>query len=265
MAITEPVAPRRIPRRGAGDNVLLWQIVFGLAFFASWEWAAVTFGDSWTSRPSLIFARLGVWLAGPLYYHLLTTFGEIAIGLSVGIPLGALCGLWLGRTPLLGQLLRPFIVTLYSVPLITLAPLFVMWFGLEMRPKIVMIAVVVYFLLFFNTFRGTQTIDEDLIDTLRMMGANRREIFLKIVLPASTAWIMSGVKIALPYSLVAATVGEMLAARAGVGWLISRAAAQFDMASLYAALIVLMAAGLVLAQLATVAERRFLRWRHAEQ
>ena len=96
------------------------------------------------------------------------------------------------------------------------------------------------------------------------MGSTRRETFQKVVAPACMAWIIGGIKTALPYALVAATTGEMLAARRGMGFLLSDAASQFDMTSLYAALFILMLLGLAVSETASWSERHLLRWRHAE-
>ncbi len=115
-------------------------------------------------------------------------------------------------------MLRPIIVAFYSVPLVALAPLFIMFFGLDMLPKIVLVTIVVFFLLFFNTFAGASPVDRRSDRAGRsLMGSTRREIFKKVVAPACMAWIIGGIKTALPYALVAATTGEMLAARRGIG------------------------------------------------
>jgi NitT/TauT family transport system permease protein len=139
-----------------------------------------------------------------------------------------------------------------------------MFFGLDMLPKIVLVTIVVFFLMFFNTFSGASSVDDDLIAQVELMGSTRQEKFRKVVAPACMAWIIGGIKTALPFALVAATTGEMLAARRGVGYLLSDAASQFDMTSLYAALFILMLLGLAVAETAAWGERHLLRWRHAE-
>jgi NitT/TauT family transport system permease protein len=247
-----------------GDPIILWQIAVGVALLIAWEAIGRLSGGEWTSRPSLIAVRLAGWLQGSLYIHLATTLTEVVTGLVAGATLGALAGLLLGRAPLAGGILRPIIVAFYSVPLVALAPLFIMFFGLDMLPKIVLVTIVVFFLLFFNTFAGAGSVDQDLIAQVELMGSTPREIFQKIVAPACMAWIIGGIKIALPYALVAATTGEMLAARRGIGFLISDAASQFDMTSLYAALFILMLLGLAVSETAAWCERHLLRWRHAE-
>jgi NitT/TauT family transport system permease protein len=230
---------------------------------AVWELTGALTRSPWVSRPSLIGVRLMQWARGDLYLHIATTVTELLVGLLFGTVFGILAGLWFGRAPLLAGVMRPVIVAFYSVPLIALTPLFIMFFGLDMLPKIVLVAIVVFFLLFFNTFAGAQDVDNDLIAAVELMGGTTRERFQKVVAPACLAWIVGGIKVALPYALVAATTGEMLAARRGLGFLLSDAAAQFDMTGLYAALFVLMLLGLVVAGTVTWLEQRLLHWRHA--
>jgi NitT/TauT family transport system permease protein len=246
------------------DHILLWQVAVGVGLLAAWEALGRLHGSQWTSEPSLIAERLVQWARGNLYLQVATTLTEVVTGLVIGAAFGILAGLVLGRSPLLSVILRPIIVAFYSVPLIALAPLLIMFFGLDMLPKIVLVTLVVFFLLFFNTFAGATSVDHDLIAQVELMGSTRREKFQKVVAPACMAWIVGGFKIALPYALVAATTGEMLAARRGLGFLLSDAASQFDMTSLYAALFILMMMGLAVSEAAAWAERRLLRWRHAE-
>jgi NitT/TauT family transport system permease protein len=245
------------------DPIVLWQITVGVLLLAGWEAIGRLSGGTWTSRPSLIAAKLAVWLQGTLYLNVATTLTEVVTGLLAGATLGVLAGLLLGRAPIAAGILRPIVVAFYSVPLVALAPLFIMFFGLDMLPKIVLVMLVVFFLLFFNTFAGASSVDHDLIAQVELMGSTRREMFQKVVAPACMAWIIGGIKTALPYALVAATTGEMLAARRGLGFLLSDAASQFDMTSLYAALFVLMLLGLAVSEMAAWGERHMLRWRHA--
>jgi NitT/TauT family transport system permease protein len=246
------------------DPIVLWQIAMGIVLLGGWEAVGRISGGAWTSRPSLIAAKLAVWLQGSIYPNVATTLAEVISGLAIGSLLGVLAGLLLGRSPIAAGILRPIVVAFYSIPLVALAPLFIMFFGLDMLPKIVLVSIVVFFLLFFNTFAGASSVDHDLIAQVELMGSSRRELFQKVVAPACMAWIIGGIKTALPYALVAATTGEMLAARRGLGFLISDAASQFDMTSMYAALFILMLLGLLVSELAASGERHLLQWRHAE-
>lgn len=267
MALVDTAAPGTTPgttpERREDRRVLAWQVAVGVLFLGAWEIAGRAFGHEWTSLPSLIAGRLASWAIDDLWLHTATTAAEMLVGLLLGGCAGVAAGLALGRSPVWAQILRPIIVAFYSVPLITMAPLLILWFGLDLQPKIVLVTVVVFFLVFFNTFTGVGAIDRDLLASFQLLGANRREEFQKVVAPGSMAWILSGVKIALPYALAAATTGELLAARYGLGSLLARAAQQFDMTGVYAALLVLMAMGILTSETATLVERRLLRWRHA--
>jgi NitT/TauT family transport system permease protein len=245
-------------------SVLAARIALGVVLLTAWEWAGRTFGHSWTSLPSLIGERLLVWGTTTLWRNIGVTLAEIGIGLAIGATAGIALGLLLGRTRVTSVVVRPLIIALYSVPIVTLAPLLILWFGLELAPKIALVATSALFLLFFNTFSGVQAIDRDLLQSLKLMGARGGEEFRMIALPGSMPWIVSGLKIAVPYAFAAAVTGELLAAREGLGSLLSAAAAQFDMTGLYAALFVLMVLG-ILANLAmTWLEKWLLRWRQED-
>lgn len=242
-------------------KILAWRIGVAILLLGLWEAIGCLIYGTWISQPTLILNRLGDWAVGTLPLHISTTIIEMVFGFGIGVPGGIVVGLLLGRSPLLGALFRPIIVLFYSVPLIALAPLLILFFGLDMEPKIVLVAVITFFLLFFNTFSGVQAVDKDLIAIFQLMGANRREQFQKVIAPACTAWILAGFKIALPYSLVAATVGEMLMARRGLGFLLTRAAGQFDMTGVYTILVILMVIGILIAEAVTRLEGWLLRWR----
>jgi len=252
-------------RTAAGDGIVVWRIAIALAIPLVWEAAWRLTGSTWISSPSLVGRRLLGWASDGLLFNIATTVEEIVTGLAIGAAGGVLCGLVLGRMPVLAGILRPIIVAFYSVPLIALAPLFIMLFGLGRMPQIVLVGIVVFFLIFFNTFAGAEAVDEELILALRLMGASRGEVFRKIIGPASVVWITGGLKVALPYALVAATTGEMLGSRGGIGFLLNDAAQQFDMTSLYAALTILMLLGILASGSAARLEHWLLRWRHAAE
>lgn len=260
-------APADKPARGSRVSeqtaTLIWQAAILFGSLGLWEVAGRTTESIWISRPSLILGRLVRWSSEGLHAHVATTLTEVIAGLVIGSALGIIAGITLGRIRLLANIMRPIVMAAYSVPLITLTPIFIMYFGLDMTPKIIVVAAVCFFLLLFNTMTGAMSVDQDMIDGARLMGAGRREIFWKVVLPACWVWIVGAYKVALPYSLVAATAGEILASRRGVGFLISEAAASFDMAGLYAGLLILMLFGICFSMIGNKLEDRLLRWRHA--
>src|SRR6478672_10153963 len=169
-----------------------------IALLIGWELFGRLVDSTWTSQPSDVAVQIATWAADGLAWHTAVTLTEMVIGLAIGVPGGILLGLWLGRSPRIAGLLYPFIVVLNSVPFVALAPLLIMWFGLGMQPKIALVALVSFLLLFFNTFAGAQAVDRDLIDSLALMGANRRERFRMAIAPACVTWIFAGLKNALP-------------------------------------------------------------------
>ena len=250
--------------RRAISSTIFWQIIVGAALLALWQYIGYMPGTQWISQPSLIAERLVRWMSGgEFYYHLLITMTEIAVGIVIGVPFGALFGLWLGRNRVLATILRPGIVAVYAIPVVALVPLLILWFGFGMQPKILAIIKAVFFISFFNAFAGVQQVSQDVVTSLRLIGANAREEFWHVIVPSSMAWVFAGIKISLPYAFVAAVSGEMIAARHGLGVLVSQAAAQFDMTGMYASLFVLMLVGAVISGVAQKIEDRLLRWRNA--
>src|SRR6185436_3099553 len=222
----------------------------------------LVFGVAWISSPVLVARRLADWLmTGAIYVNVLTTLTEMVVGLIIGVVVGVLCGLLLGMSRLVATVVRPIIFAIYSVPLISLAPLLIMIFGIDMLPKIVLVATVVFFLVLFNTMKGVEMVDPDIVDVLKVMGAQWHESFRKVLLPGCMVWILSGVKVALPFALVAATVGEMMAARRGLGLVLSESGQKFDVTAIYAVLLILTVLGLVVAETGARLESSLLRWR----
>jgi NitT/TauT family transport system permease protein len=218
----------------------------------------------WISSPGLIAIRLGDWISdGSLWFHMAITLQEMAVGFVIGSCIGILSGVILGRRALLAKTLDPFIMGFNSVPKLALAPLFILWFGIGMEPKIVLVATSTFFLTFLNTFAGVRDIDRELVDILRLMGANQRQIFYRVVLPSATPWIFAGLKLSVPYSLISAVVGEIMAANRGLGFLLVNAQGQFDTAGVFAAIVVLMIMGLVINEGVNRVEHHLLRWRSA--
>jgi NitT/TauT family transport system permease protein len=230
-----------------------------------WQAVGGNLVDSfWISRPSEIVAKLVGWIqTGMLWYQVSITLEEMIVGFIVGALTGLAVGFMLGRSEFLASLLDPFILAVYSLPKIALAPLFILWFGIDMKPKIILAAVVVFFLVFYNTYAGVRDVDTDLVNTVRIMGANRLQILRFIVLPGSLTWIFTGLKISIPYALIGAVVGEIMASNRGIGYLIVGSAGQFDTAGVFAALLVLMVIATVLNELLNRSEAVLLRWKHA--
>ncbi|GEN36468.1 ABC transporter permease [Aneurinibacillus danicus] len=246
----------------------LWmnRILIGVVFLAFWQFASGRLiKPFWVSDPYSIALRLYEWFStGFIWIHIQATLSEMLIGLALGSLLAVIGGLLLGSSRFLGDVFYPIILGLYSVPRIALVPLFVVWFGIGMASKVVLVTVVVFFLVFFNAFTGVRDVDQDLINTLRIMGASKRDIFLKVIIPGASRWVFTGLRLAVPYSLMGAVTGEIIVANQGIGYLVSWSSGMFDSTGMMAALFILMICGVVADTIVTRVESKALIWKRNE-
>jgi len=239
------------------------RVIFGIGGLLFWEMASIYLIDPfWISRPSHILLRLKEWyFTGFILPHLWITLLEMGVGFFIGLVLAIATGLFLGTRKTLSDLLDPFMMAIWSVPGIVLGPLFILYFGIGFTAKMVLVAVTVFFLIFFNTFTGIRSVDQEWINVMRIMGASQREIWAKVILPASALWVFASLKNAIPYTMVAAVVGELIASQKGLGYLINDASSVMDTTGVFAALFNLMLIGLILNTVVEHAEKKVLHWR----
>ncbi len=268
MSHTSPASVANTPfsaGRFAGKDTFA-QIGIAVCALLSWEIAARVFKlDFWISSPSAVALEFKAWHAtGLLASDLRLTLMEAGLGFLMGSLVGGFVGFALGWVKRLGDLLEPFILSIYTLPKIALAPLFVLWFGIGVTNKVMFAAMLVFFMVFFTTYQGTRQVDRDLVENARLLGAQRWDIWTKIAIPYAAVWVLTGIRIGLPYALIGAIVGEFVASEAGVGYRIKEATSLFNTAGVFAGLIVLMAISLLLLTLLKLIERRALGWQNAK-
>lgn len=250
------------------DMFKLWaaRIALLLGFLATWE-LAVTHGkidDFWISRPSAILLTLWTFFStGFIYPHLSATLLEALLGLIAGSVGGVALGFFLARFEFFGRVVNPFIFFLYSIPRIALAPLFVLWFGIGLSSKIFTIFMIVFFLLLVNTMTGIRNVDPHLVRGMKAMGATRMQIARMVILPSTLVWILAGLQVAIPNSVIGAVIAEYVGATKGLGYLILFASSNLDTTSLLAAITVLGIISVIISRATSYAESRLLRWRAA--
>ena len=217
------------------------------------------------SSPTEVWHQLTVWSGdGTLWRNTWITLKEVVLGFAFGSITGAAAGFVIASSRLLAQVLDPFIMGLYSIPKVALAPLFIVWFGIGMEMKVVLAAATVFFLVFINTAHGVREIDPALLDSVRLMGGRRRDLLLKVMLPGSLSGVITGLRVSVPYALIGAVIGELVASNQGLGYLINDSASQFNVAGVFAALIVLSVIAAILNQGVTLLARRSNRWKPLE-
>lgn len=242
--------------------ISLARIAVLVAVLAVWQIAAGRWVDPlFISRPSDIWAQLRDWFAdGTLATNTVLTVEEIALGFALGAGAGLVGGFLLAILKVLGDILDPYMIALYSIPKVALAPLFIIWFGIDVQMKVLLSAATVFFLVYLNTAAGVRSVDRGLIDAVRLMGGTRRQVIFKVLVPGAMPGVITGLRIGVPYALIGAVVGELVASNKGLGYLMLDSASQFNTAGVFAALAVITVIAGILNLGVNLLQRRSTRW-----
>jgi NitT/TauT family transport system permease protein len=203
-----------------------------------------------------LFGDPGFWT------HLQATFVAALAGLLGGLVLGVRLGFGAALSPLLADLLEPVMIMLNAIPRVILAPLFVIWLGIDLASKVALALILVTVLIFFAVYGGIKEVDQRLVERVRTLGGGRRELIREVYVPSVTAWVMGNLKIAVGFAFTGAVVGEFVASSRGLGYLLQFAQSTYNAALTIALIVLIMAFVLVLFALSERLERRLLRWRY---
>ena len=275
MSLEKTEGPQTVvpspPRRGAHfwtrqQRIVFWRIVFGVVLFGSWQ---ISSDYGWIekvffSRPSDIVVRtVQLVFGGEVWLHLGITLQEIVYGFAMGATCGLILGFILGRSEYLSAIFEPYLLAFYGIPRIALAPILIIWLGIDIWSKVAIVFIQVFFLVFINTYSGMRNINEEFVYLARVMGASEGLILRRIILPSAAPFIMVGLRSSVPYSVVGAVVGEFMAANKGLGYYIYHAGATFDSAGAFAGIAVLLAYTVTANALIQKVERWAIRWKES--
>ncbi len=251
----------------------LWQLALLAAVLAVWyvgtsptllpplyfdepDKAAFFFGE-----PQKVALRIWEWFsAGTIYEHLWVTLVETVLAFVVGTAFGLAAGLWLALSPTASALLEPYIKGLNSMPRVILAPIFGVWFGLDIASKVALGVTLVFFIVFFNVYQGVREVSHTVLSNARILGASDRQLLRHVYAPSAMSWVFASLHNSVGLAFVGAVVGEYLGSSRGVGYLIQQAEGTFDINAVFAGIAVLTAFALLLDWAVTLAERRLLVW-----
>jgi NitT/TauT family transport system permease protein len=277
------------------SRVLLTQVVILLALFVFWQWGFLlnsrfdllipdvmdpyfvsTPSEIWTQllRAACFTDRQGQWLVtsqtafsnclalsnNNLWVATGVTLYNTLWGFLIGVLTGAAAGLVLGRSPFLSGVFEPFAVALNSVPRIALVPLIIMMFGIGDASKIATAWVLVFFLVFFNTFEGARQVDRDLVSVARLLHAREWQVMTKVIIPSTLTWVFASLTPAISYALIGVIVGEFVGTERGLGRLIMEAEARGESSIMMGTIFVLMVVGVILSVIVRSIQRHLLRW-----
>jgi NitT/TauT family transport system permease protein len=232
-------------------GLLLWELV-SRVFIAN---------PLFLAAPSqIVYAIYQLAATGEMERHIAISSAEFALGYVIASIIGIGFGFGMANSVRFKQALQPWISGFYATPTIALAPLFILWLGIGIWSKVLVVIFLVLFPVTINTEAGLRTTSERLIEMLRSFGANGRQIFFKVSLPSALPFILAGLKLGIGRGLIGVVVAELFGSRAGLGRLISQSADAFNMPELFAGVIVLAVAGIAMTAGFTWLEKRLVPW-----
>jgi NitT/TauT family transport system permease protein len=256
-SIGQPSGARQLEPLAVGTAsvtvvLIIWQLVANARFFPVLFFPGpIDIAEAFVA----LFRDGGIWI------DIATSGQELAIGFGMAMSFGLGLGLLMGWYTRFRYALDPFVNFFYSTPRIVLLPLFIIWFGIDMPSKIAVIFLGALFPIIINTMAGVRNTEAALLRVARSFGASDALIFRRVVLPGSVPFILTGFRLGVGHALVGVVVGELVAARHGVGQLIWIAAETFQIPKAFAGVLIIAGTGMLLTTLIQRIENRFQSWR----
>jgi NitT/TauT family transport system permease protein len=237
----------------------VWDILTRITWFQQ----NTIFDPFFISRPSLIAARIWQWMQpgkNAIWPHLASTLYATAVGLLVGTASGFAVGVMLAQSKFWAKVLNPFIVALNSMPRIAFVPLITMLFGLGLASKVVTAWFMVFFLVFFNTYKGANSVEQELVNFCRTLGGRPSQILWRVRIPTAAAWTFASLPNAISFALIGVVLAEFVGSTTGVGYLMTTSLATLNSTDMFASIVILSLVGVGLVYLISAIERRLLHW-----
>ena len=209
---------------------------------------------------STIFNEAGVLLGETGY-----TTVEATLGLRVGVIAAIILGIFASRFALVEKTVMPIAIFVKVTPILAIAPLFAIWFGFGMTPRILIVAVVTFFPMLVNTITGLRSTDHNTVNYMRSLGAKESEIMFRLRIPFAAPYMLASLKVSVPLSVIGAVIGEWFGSSRGLGNLIMVSHGNLDMDTLFAAVFLLASIGIIGISLVSFAERRISFWHPASE
>ena len=242
-------------------NLPAAMLVFALLMF--WQIAAMGMNAAYIMpSPAQVVQRL--WdLRGPIFTaHLPATMSVVVIGLMISIVLGMALAILMDASPIAEKALYPVVIASQTIPTTALAPLFVLWFGYTIWSKVLVTVLMTFFPVTITVFDGFRSVRTEMKDLMFCMGADTRQMFFKLKLPAVLPCFFSALKMAVPLSVIGAAIGEWLGAQSGLGYFSRRMMTQLDGAGVFAPILLLSVAAMLLVAVVSAIEKRVITWRN---
>jgi NitT/TauT family transport system permease protein len=221
--------------------------ILALVFLAGWQWLPGLMGVPEYVLPNLsrcVEEAQLMWTQSELLHHTGITALEIVVGFALGALLGIAVGVALGLSPAAEAMLSPYILALQIAPKVAFAPLFVMWLGYTVYPKILVAILIVFFPIMINVLSAVRTVDPDMINLVRTLNAGRVQIFRLVEFPSSLPALFSGLRIGSTLAVIGVTVGELVGGNQGLGYLLVASEGQGNTAGVFVSIVALTVIGI---------------------
>ena len=240
----------------------IWPLAILLFLFLVWE-VSVRLADTpgWMLPPPSAILESFRTDYRLLLQHTRVTLIEVLLGFGLALVTGLVTGIAIDSSRILERAIYPLIIASQTIPMVALAPLMLIWFGYGLVPKILITALVGFFPIAVNSVDGLRSADREVIALLRSMGASRWTRFTIARVPAALPLIFSGARVAITFCVIGAVFSELVGSSEGLGYLMQRAASQFQTARVFASIFILAIMGIGLFALVTLIERLVLPWR----
>lgn len=232
------------------------------ALLIIWQAAAMHMNAAYI-LPSPIQIVNKLWdLRVPLFKaHLPATMEVVTVGLTISIILGLFLAVIMDMSETVEKAIYPLVIASQTIPTTALAPLFVLWFGYGIWSKVLVTVLMTFFPITITVFDGFKSVKTEMTELMQTFGADKKQIFLKLKLPAVLPYFFSAIKMAIPISIIGAAIGEWLGAQSGLGYFSRRMMTQLDGAGVFAPILLLSIAAMVLVAIVGIFEKKLIRWR----
>ena len=247
----------------SGIKTTAWSALVAILFLAAWEWL-----PGWWGVPEFILPNASktwdelfrIYGSERLLWHSGITALEVVIGFVLGAALGAAMGYALGLSPQIEAILSPYLLALQIAPKVAFAPLFVMWLGYTIYPKILVAILIVFFPVLINVLTAMRNLDADMINLARSFSATRLQVFFKVQCPATLPSLFSGLRIASTLAVIGVVVGELVGGNMGLGYLLVFFEGQGNTAGVFVVIGALTLIGILAYYAVVIAENRVLHY-----
>jgi NitT/TauT family transport system permease protein len=206
-------------------------------------------------------AAITMWQSGELQQHIIASFSAVLYGTALALVFGVIIGILTGASRAFREYTEGVLTVLYATPLVAIAPILILWFGVGVASKIAVVFLMAIFPIAINTGAGIRNTDPAYLEVARSFGASRSDVIRKVMIPAAIPFLLTGIRLAIGRAVVGVVVGELFGAREGLGFLIFTSGQTFDVPALFVGVITLAVGGLLLTYAAKWIEDRASRWK----